>query len=88
MAFNFTQSQAEEVLWAMYTEIGELREGFGKRYLYRDHYCEGAIYQLLEKGIDKPNPQELDDVFETNGVYKIDEAGKRNLKECNCWFSQ
>jgi hypothetical protein len=64
----------------MYTEIGELREGFGKRYFYRDHYCEAAIYQLLEKGIIDPTQQELDDVFEANGVYKIAEAGKEGLK--------
>jgi len=60
----------------MYSEVAELREAFGKKFLYRDHYCEGSIYTLLEKGIINPDEREIAEVFDNFGVYKIDEAGK------------
>lgn len=71
MALNYTEQQAEELLCVMYDEITELREALGKNFLYRDHFAESLILDLLERGIFEPKEADLMDLYITEGSGKL-----------------
>ena len=75
MSFNYNQEEIEEILWTMYNEVCELRELNKKSILYRDHYCEGAVSELLEKGIFQANEEELWRLLDDYSVFSSDYKG-------------
>ena len=75
MSFNYSQDQIEEILWAIYAEIWELREISAKGMMYRDHYWEGAVSDLVEKGIRQTNEGELEQVLHDYSVFWTDYKG-------------